>query len=99
MSAGIDFFGPEASDYPVILSVPHAGRHYPDDLGKTCRFTPDRLRPLEDRHADLLADDCWAAGMTPVQGPDLVGPDGATRALGHRIAASLGGTYALVAFA
>ena len=64
MSAGIDFFGPEASDYPVILSVPHAGRHYPDDLGKTCRFTPDRLRPLEDRHADLLADDCWAAGMT-----------------------------------
>ena len=64
MTAGFDFFGPDAPDYPVILSVPHAGRDYPENLGETCRFTPERLRALEDRHADLLAAPCWAQGFS-----------------------------------
>lgn len=64
MPAGFDFYGPDAPDYPVILSVPHAGRDYPENLLESCRFPPDRLRALEDRHADLLVDPCWAHGFT-----------------------------------
>jgi N-formylglutamate amidohydrolase len=64
MSAGFDLYGPALPNYPVILSVPHAGRHYPENLAETCRFTPDRLRLLEDRHADLLAEHCWERGLT-----------------------------------
>ena len=37
-----------------------------------------------------------AAGMTPIQVPDVVVPDEATRALGHRIVANLAEGYALI---
>jgi N-formylglutamate amidohydrolase len=41
---------------PVVISVPHAGRAYPMGMAEKVRLPLDRLRPLEDRHADLLAD-------------------------------------------
>ncbi len=42
---------------------------------------------LEDSAAGVRA--ALAAGMLPVQVPDMVEPDAALRALGHRIVASL----------
>lgn len=40
---------------PVVLSVPHAGRDYPDALHATLRAPAASLRTLEDRHVDAIA--------------------------------------------
>jgi N-formylglutamate amidohydrolase len=56
--------GPEVPESPVILSVPHAGRDYPDTLLAMSRLPLAALRPLEDRHADLLIEDAVDAGHT-----------------------------------
>lgn len=48
---------------------------------------PDRCLALEDSPAGTRA--ALAAGMTVIQVPDLVAPDDALRALGHRIVDSL----------
>lgn len=45
---------------PVLLSVPHAGRHYPDSVFANLRLPPSSLLRLEDRYADLLARDSIA---------------------------------------
>ena len=51
--------GPADPVSPVILSVPHAGRHYPPALLAAIRVPLAALRPLEDRYADALALDAW----------------------------------------
>jgi N-formylglutamate amidohydrolase len=56
--------GPDSPASPVILSVPHAGRDYPAALLAMSRLDEQALRPLEDRHADLLIDDAVGAGFT-----------------------------------
>lgn len=40
---------------PVIVSVPHAGRDYPDTLLVALRPSPPLLKGLEDRHVDAVA--------------------------------------------
>lgn len=55
---------------------------------------PARCVVFEDSAFGVRA--ALAAGMTPIQVPDLIEPDAATRALGHRIVADLAEAYALV---
>lgn len=64
MRAPFHHAGPESPDWPVILSVPHAGRAYPPELSDDCRYPAERLLPLEDRLADLLAIDAFRAGFS-----------------------------------
>ena len=40
---------------PLLVSVPHAGRHYPDELLNRSRFDKSELRMLEDRYIDAAA--------------------------------------------
>lgn len=47
--------GPAEPLSPVILSVPHAGRDYPEALRGAIRVPLVALRALEDRHADAIA--------------------------------------------
>ncbi|MDB5712768.1 MAG: N-formylglutamate amidohydrolase [Sphingomonadales bacterium] len=61
-SASFDVFGPLIPLSPVILSVPHAGRDYPE-AGGLLRHPIDGLRALEDRYADRLAETVIAGGI------------------------------------
>ena len=51
---------------PVLLSVPHAGRDYPDAVFKNLRLPPEMLIRLEDRYADLLARKAIAAAVPAI---------------------------------
>jgi N-formylglutamate amidohydrolase len=46
---------------PVLVSVPHAGRDYPDIVFDTLRLPRTALLRLEDRYADLLVRDLVSA--------------------------------------
>lgn len=48
--------GPAEPSSPVLVSVPHAGRDYPAGFALLSRLPIDRIRPLEDRYADLLVE-------------------------------------------
>lgn len=50
-----DLHGPLEPASPIILSVPHAGRDYPQALRAAIRVPLAGLRPLEDRHIDAVA--------------------------------------------
>lgn len=52
-----------APAFPVLLSVPHAGRDYPADLLANLRVPPAELVRLEDRYADRLVQPAIAAGF------------------------------------
>ena len=52
--SGFVFFPAPVPALPVLLSVPHAGRHYPAALLARCRVSPEVLLRLEDRYADFL---------------------------------------------
>jgi N-formylglutamate amidohydrolase len=46
----------EASPIPVLIAVPHAGRHYPPRLLERMRAPRHAALKLEDRYADKLAE-------------------------------------------
>lgn len=48
--------GPAEPLSPVVLSVPHAGRDYPEAMRAALRVPPDALVALEDRYVDALAE-------------------------------------------
>lgn len=49
--------------WPVLVTVPHAGRDYPPEMRDQVRVGIPDLLALEDRHADLLADGCIGRGF------------------------------------
>ena len=58
--------GPEVPQSPLLLAVPHAGRRYPPGLAEQARVPMERLRALEDRHADRLVEQAVAEGATAI---------------------------------
>jgi N-formylglutamate amidohydrolase len=52
---------PDPSMIPVLISVPHAGRHYPDSLLERMRHPGFAAIRLEDRYVDKLAEEVAAA--------------------------------------
>ena len=58
--------GPLRPDWPVVLSVPHAGRAYSDALLAAARLPRRRLETLEDRLVDRLIWRAVAAGAVAI---------------------------------
>jgi N-formylglutamate amidohydrolase len=52
--------------FPVLLSVPHAGRDYPSQLLANLRVPPAELVRLEDRYADRLIQSSILAGFPAI---------------------------------
>ncbi len=50
----------------MLLSVPHAGRYYPDALFDTLRVPAETLVRLEDRYADRLVEDAVSLGIDAI---------------------------------
>lgn len=58
--------GPAAAETPLVLSVPHAGRHYPAEIERDRAVSQTVLEGLEDRYADRLVLDAVAAGAVAI---------------------------------
>lgn len=58
--------GPGIARRPVIISVPHAGRYYPEGLLAMARVGRHQLEQLEDRFVDQLAIAAAADGFSVV---------------------------------
>lgn len=51
------------TDWPVVVSVPHAGRAYGPEVLEALAVAPDHLLRLEDRYADLIARGAAGIGV------------------------------------
>jgi N-formylglutamate amidohydrolase len=58
--------GPQQPGSPVVLSVPHAGRAYSEDLLAAARLPRRKLESLEDRLVDRLVWRAVAAGAAAI---------------------------------
>lgn len=56
--------GPAEPAFPVVLSVPHAGRCWTAEMSAATTHGTDELRSLEDRYADRLVETAAQAGFT-----------------------------------
>ena len=52
---------PHPAPLPILIAVPHAGRHYPESLTGRMRHPADAPLRLEDRLVDLLAEEVASA--------------------------------------
>jgi N-formylglutamate amidohydrolase len=59
-------FGAVSPCSPIVMSVPHAGRHYPAAMAAMARLGTARLQVLEDRHADQLVTLALATGRSAI---------------------------------
>ncbi|MFZ5705155.1 MAG: N-formylglutamate amidohydrolase [Pseudomonadota bacterium] len=68
MESGAPFalIGPAVPVSPVLLTVPHAGRDYPQAVLDAARVPVERLRALEDRFADELVKPAVAQGASAI---------------------------------
>lgn len=57
-------FNGDEYQFPVLISVPHAGRRYPEEIHDNLAVPPASLIRLEDRYADRLAAGAIKAGFT-----------------------------------
>jgi N-formylglutamate deformylase len=55
---------PQGPVSPLVLSVPHSGRHYPPDFGYSCPLS--LLRRTEDAYVDELVTPAAAQGITVI---------------------------------
>jgi N-formylglutamate amidohydrolase len=51
---------------PLVIAVPHAGRHYPRAMLAAARLPRTALETIEDRHADLLIADAVRRGAVAI---------------------------------
>jgi N-formylglutamate amidohydrolase len=65
-NAGFQLLNAAQPAFPVLISIPHAGRDYPPELIDNLRVSPSELMRLEDRYADRLIGPALAAGMTAI---------------------------------
>jgi N-formylglutamate amidohydrolase len=63
---GFSLHNEVAPVFPILLSVPHAGREYPGALLNKLRVSPEELVRLEDRYADRLVQPAIASGITAI---------------------------------
>jgi N-formylglutamate amidohydrolase len=65
-SSGYTMWNCDQPQFPILLSVPHAGRVYPAALFDDLRINPAHLLRLEDRYADRLARPAIDAGFPAI---------------------------------
>jgi N-formylglutamate amidohydrolase len=64
--SGYAMWNCDQPQFPILLSVPHAGRVYPAPLFDDLRIDPAHLLRLEDRYADRLAKPAIDAGFPAI---------------------------------
>lgn len=60
------FYNGDDIRLPLLISVPHAGRNYPESVHRNLKIPSSHLQRLEDRYSDLLARDAIAAGFPTI---------------------------------
>jgi N-formylglutamate amidohydrolase len=66
LAAGFAMRNCEQLEVPILLSVPHAGRDYPESVFDQLRLPPASLTRLEDRYADCLAREAIKARIPTI---------------------------------
>lgn len=66
-SAAIAISQPQGNAVPVVVSVPHAGRIYPQEILSVARVGQEALERLEDRWCDQIAKPAVPSGATLVR--------------------------------
>ncbi len=63
---GFRVYNAQKLAFPVLLCVPHAGRHYPSEITRNLRIDPAQLQRLEDRYADRLVASAIDSGFPAI---------------------------------
>ena len=65
MNRVVEEVKPTVESLPILYSIPHAGRDYPEDFGSVLPM--EILRRAEDAYVDLLLEDAPAQGITTLK--------------------------------